>query len=320
MEIFPGVHRIEVHYHNRYLFQHILVGTDNLLFIDSGVAATPMEAIGPYVDKEKIVEEQSPFLLVTHGDSDHSGGNAALKTLFPKLKIMAHRFDSENIEDPNQLLKNRYNELEHLGLAYSEEKNKQSLKNMGEKCSVDIALAGEESFRLSADWKVQLQHSPGHTKGHMMVYDPKNRMAIVADAILGKGVPAREGGLALCPTNRYPGMYLETITEIEALDIDHLLTSHFPLISGKEEIARFVAESREFVAMVDAYILNEVEKEGSVSVRSLIDHVGKKLGDWPEEKNFDLFYCLQGGLEELARQGMVKPVENGQEIVWQRRD
>ncbi|MGO1058566.1 MBL fold metallo-hydrolase [Planococcus sp. FY231025] len=319
MELFPGVHRIEVHYHNRYLFQHILVGEENLLFIDSGVAATPAEAIRPYVDKEKILEGQSPFLLVTHGDSDHSGGNSALKELFPQLTIMAHRFDSENIEDPNQLLKNRYNELAYLGIANSEEKNKQSLKNMGDKCSLDLALSGGETFRLSDDWKVHLLHSPGHTKGHMMVYDPRHRMAIIADAILGKGVPARQGGMALCPTNRYTGMYLETIEKIEALDIDHLLTSHFPLISGKEEIDKFIAESREFVSMAEAYILEETEKAGSVSVGDLILHVGQKLGDWPEERNFDLFYCLQGGLEELARKGVMMPEENPEGIVWRRR-
>lgn len=319
MEIFPGVHRIEVHYQNRYLFQHILVGENNLLFIDSGVAATPADELRPYVDEKSLLKEQNPFLLVTHNDADHCGGNANLKGFFPHLTIMAHHFDSENIEDPNRTLKNRYNELAHLGVANSEEKNRQSLKNLGEKCHVDISLTGNEVFRLSDDWKVRFLYSPGHTKGHMIVHDPQHRMAIIADAILGKGVPKREGGLALCPTNRYTDLYLETIGQIENLDVDYLLTSHFPLISGKEEIREFVAESRNFVASVESYILDTIEKVGSVSLKGLINNAEQKLGDWPEEKNFDLFYCLQGGLEELERKGILLSVENNQEIVWQRR-
>lgn len=320
MEIFPGVHRIEVHYQNRYLFQHILTGTDNLLFIDSGVAATPVEELKPYVDQQNLMNGQTPFLLVTHNDADHCGGNASLKELFPQLIVMAHEYDSKNIENPNLTLKNRYNELAYLGIANSEEKNKQSLKNLGGESRVDLSLSGSETLRLSGDWSVQFLYAPGHTKGHMIVHDPRNRMAIIADAILGKGVPARDGGMALCPTNRHTDLYLETIELIENLDVDYLLTSHFPLISGKEEIATFIKESKEFVAAVESYILASIEDAGSVTLKELIHHAGQKLGDWPEERNFDLFYCLQGGLEELARQGTLESVVNKQDVVWQRRE
>lgn len=316
MELFPGIHRIEVHYQNRYLFQHILVGDDNLLFVDAGVATTPSEDIKPYVDEKNLVRTQGLYLLVTHNDADHCGGICNLKRFFPQLTTMAHRLESDDIEDPNRTLKNRYNELAHLGVSYSKERSAQLLINLGGKCQVDLRMVGYEEFHLSADWKVQFYYSPGHTKGHMLVYDPKHRLAIITDAILGKGVSNRDGELILCPTYRFTDLYLETIDLIEQLDLDYLLTSHFPLISGKEEIARFIAESKEFVVSVEAYILETLERIGQVSLKDLLSEAGQKLGSWSEEKNFDLFYCLQGGLEELERKRLIRPIETNFGVNW----
>ncbi|WP_102348737.1 MBL fold metallo-hydrolase [Bacillus sp. Marseille-P3661] len=318
MELFPGIHRIEVHYQDRYLFQHILVGDDNVLFIDSGVATTPVNNILPYVEENKLIGEQSQFLIVTHNDADHCGGNASLKSFFPQLTIMAHQHESEDMEDPNRTLKNRYNELAHLGVSYNEDRSLQLLKNLGERCHVDISLIGQEMFHLSDDWQVQFLYSPGHTKGHMIVYDPKHKLAVITDAILGKGVYTRDGALTLCPTYRYTDMYLKTIELIEQLEVDYLLTSHFPLIKGKKEINRFIKESKQFVAIVETYILDSLNKKEKLTLKDLIDAAGHRLGNWPREKNFDLFYCLQGGLEELERKGLIQSLVSEQMVLWVR--
>jgi hypothetical protein len=232
---------------------------------------------------------------------------------------MAHQLESGDIEKPIQTLTNRYNEFAHIGVSYSEERSRKILKNLGDECCVDIRLNGNEVFHLSPEWKVQFLYAPGHTKGHMMVYDSKHRLAIITDAILGKGVYTREGELTLCPTYRYTDMYLDTICKIEQLDVDYLLTSHFPVISGKEEIRRFIAESKEFVAVVERYILEMMNQIGQVTLKTLIREAGQKLGNWPEERNFDLFYCLQGGLEALERKGLIRSQITEGNVVWEMR-
>jgi len=49
MELHHGVYRIQSLFGDRNLFQYLFVG-DNVVLVDTGVAATPEKAIFPYMD------------------------------------------------------------------------------------------------------------------------------------------------------------------------------------------------------------------------------------------------------------------------------
>ena len=64
---------------------------------------------------------------------------------------------------------------------------------------VDEGLRGGETLRLSDDWRVEVLHLPGHTFGHIGVWDPRSRAAIIIDAVLERGIYSNDGELLIPP-------------------------------------------------------------------------------------------------------------------------
>ena len=314
MEMSIGIHRIEVPYQNRYLYQHILVGDDKIVFIDAGISSTPENVLIPYVESNNFDKGQDKYLLITHCDADHCGGSSSLKRYYPELVVLAHTIERPYIEDPSLNLAYRYAEFDHIGITRPQEKYTELLYNLGDGVKVDISLNGKEEISLSSDWKVKIIFSPGHTAGHVFVYDEKNNCAIITDAVLGDGIYARTGEVMLCPTYRYTDEYLSTIETVSALHVNRLFTSHFPEINGRENIHQFLAKSRNYVHLVENYIIEKVRKHGKVTLKNLIEESGSILG--PEDRAIDQYYCLQGGLERLRKKGILQLLESNDNQVW----
>ena len=73
MEVAPGIHRIESVLGPRPFSQYLLRDERSLL-VDTGVKETPAEVILPFLDGL-----QPDFVLNSHADVDHYGGNAAIR-------------------------------------------------------------------------------------------------------------------------------------------------------------------------------------------------------------------------------------------------
>lgn len=73
MELYPGVYRIQSRFGDRNLFQHLLVG-ENVVLVDTGVAATPEKAIFPYLDSLKLKPACLTLAITTHPNTDHQEG------------------------------------------------------------------------------------------------------------------------------------------------------------------------------------------------------------------------------------------------------
>lgn len=298
-----GLHRIEVNYQDRFLFQHMLVGDENVLIIDTGVASTPAAHLFPLLGA--LESTHGLYLLITHSDADHCGGLAALRERFTDLVVMAHEKEAPLIEQPERNMSERYLELQECGIAYPADRIAKLRAGLGAPSTVDRLLQGGESFELSSGWSVDLLATPGHTVGHMSVLDASNDLVIAADACLGEAIPTREGNAAFAPTYRYTTQYRETIEQLRAISPEVLLTSHFPRFEG-ESVDDFLKASYAFTDSVEQYLLRQLEEQEKVTVEQLIEDAGSQLGKWPPSRDDELWYCLQGGLEALLAQGLAR--------------
>jgi glyoxylase-like metal-dependent hydrolase (beta-lactamase superfamily II) len=314
MEVLKGIHRIEVPYQNRYLYQHLLIGDDKIIFIDAGIYNTPDEVLIPYLERNKLDKGQDKYLIITHCDADHCGGSKSLKEIYSDIVVMSHIIERPYIEDSKLNLSYRYGEFEHIGVKRSPEKYNEIYHNLGQGVPVDISLTGDEEIRLSSDWHIRIVFSPGHTAGHIFVYDQKNNCAIITDALLGDGIYSRTGEIMLCPTYRYTEEYLYTLDVVSDLNVDVLYTSHFPEIKGREKIKQFLAKSKSYVDSVESYIVEKLNQYGEVTLKGLIEESGERLG--PESRKVDKYYCLQGGLERLRKKEKVMLRESIEKQTW----
>jgi glyoxylase-like metal-dependent hydrolase (beta-lactamase superfamily II) len=313
-EVAPGIHRIEFPFAGRLASCYVLAG-DHVLVVDTGIAGTPAEHILPYLARAGIDPERIRYLLASHADLDHTGGNGALLEAAPNALLVCHELDRPMIEDADRLFHDRYDEFQEAhGISESQDTLSWVREN-ARHVPVDIALAGGERLRLGPDHVVDVLHTPGHSRGHVSVIDRRNGAAVIADAALSDGIPLLDGSPGVPPTYRFVDTYLATIALLEHAGAELLLTAHYPVMRG-DEARGFLAGSRAYVERVEGVLRDLLQEGGALSTGELIAAAGPRLGEWPEASYGQLVFPLAGHLERLASFGLVAHEHQGDGPRW----
>ncbi|MBM3263989.1 MAG: MBL fold metallo-hydrolase [candidate division Zixibacteria bacterium] len=306
MEVAPGLHRLEMPLGNRVLYQHLFIG-DRVVVIDTGIRETPETVIFPYLESLGRDPAHIDLVLISHADADHFGGNEAIRRKAPGAWIAAHRLDARWISDPAVIMEERYNQFSAThGMAYPDPV-KTFLRNMmGAPVPVDLQLEGGETILVAPDRPLRILHLPGHTRGHIGIYDPVHGSAVLTDSALWKGLPDREGNIVMPPTYCHTETYRTTIRQVMNLELETLCLSHYPLMRGKNDIADFLAETRRFAEQAEETVFSGLKKTGVwKSLKEIITDADPVLGPFGDAKD-ELAYPLLGHLTELADEGRIE--------------
>jgi glyoxylase-like metal-dependent hydrolase (beta-lactamase superfamily II) len=313
-EVAPGLHRIEFPFAGRLACCYALVD-ERVLVIDTGIAGTPAEHVLPYLETAGVDPARITYVLATHADLDHTGGNGALLEAAPDALLLCHELDRAMIEDADRLFHDRYDEFGREHGIVESEATLAWVRDNASHVPVDIVLAGGEALRLGPDRVVDLPHTPGHSRGHVSAIDRRNRAAVIADAALSDGLPLLDGAPGVPPTYRFVDTYLATISLLEHLDAELLLTAHYPVMRG-DEGREFLAGSRAYVARVDAVVRELLQAGEAQSTSELIAAAGPRLGEWPEASYGQLVFPIAGHLERLRAFGLVSLEGAGSNPRW----
>ncbi len=312
MELYPGAYQVQSLYGGRNLFQYLFVG-DNVVLVDAGIAETPEQVIFPYLDRLHLAPSRLTLAITTHADLDHQGGNDAIKRLAPQALLGCGEADRELIEDPRALYDRRYNFLKKdHGVGFQDE----PIPDAGRPRRMDLTYSGGERVRLRDDWSLQVLHVPGHSRGHLALYDARHRAAFVGDAIHGRGCPKASGGMAIPVTYYFVDIYLSTLRYFESLSIDVLYSGHWAIMRG-EEIRDFIADSRRTVEVIDRAILAALERAAAgLTLKELIRVAADAVGEWPDEGLDLAMFPLKGHLDRLQERHQVRPIPDSSPVRW----
>jgi glyoxylase-like metal-dependent hydrolase (beta-lactamase superfamily II) len=307
MEIFRHVYQIASLVADRNLFQYLFVG-DNTVLLDTGASYTPSETILPFLRQNGIRPSQLTLAINTHADADHHGGNASLKQIAGQMMLACGEQDRLMIEDPDRLFASRYNQWisDHgVGLGLQPEASAWVRKMAGSPERIDQTFIGGEQIRIDDERSLQVLHVPGHSDGHLALYDPVNRAVFVGDALHGRHCPTTVGEPALPPGYYSVLAYLGTLQMLGALDIDWIYSGHWPTFHGSQ-VSEFLVECHRFVEGASNLVWKTLEKhpEGA-TLRAFMDECGPVLGTWPLSNQWLLMYPLHGHLLLLEQQGRV---------------
>lgn len=306
MEILPGIHRIEVPMGKRKLFQHFIIG-DNVMVVDVGLPDTPETYIAPYLDKCGVHRRDTKvYALITHPDTDHFGGCASFKRLYRRGQVWVNELDAPLVRDREVCMANRLDFSVPWGWPMSPEARERAWKNMGDKALIDLLMwsAGKYTVTQNPLRQFQLIHLPGHSLGHMGVWMPQEKAAIIADAALGKGVPGTDGKMSIPPTYRFLPHYLKTIEFLENLHLETLLCSHFDVIQGADAVKDFLSESRAFVEKVEAELKALFARhDGFLTLEEICRELSPRLGDWPETALYYVAWPVTASLNRWLEVG-----------------
>jgi glyoxylase-like metal-dependent hydrolase (beta-lactamase superfamily II) len=311
VEIADRTWRIESLIGPRNLFQYLLAGdghTGDALLVDTGTSATPRDAILPALRRLGVRAEAVRYLVVTHPDLDHQGGLSGLKQELPHALAACGFADRGLVSEPERLVTDRYGayEEEH-GVGYTNAE-KESIRNLyGSPVSIDVTFAGGEEIELG-DRHLSFLHAPGHSAGHLVLYEAASGLLFSSDAVHWRFCPAADGTAALPPTYEDVEPYLATIDLIESLAPHELHSGHWPARRGTEVLG-FLRESREFVGAIDAALQERLEAPSTL--RELCEHVEMTLGPFGADP-VNLMFVVHGHLRRLVRRGEVRTPDPGE--------
>ena len=313
MEVAPGIHRIESILGPRPFSQYLL-RDERTLLVDTGVAGTPGEVILPYLDSVGLAPGDLAFVLNTHADVDHFGGNAVIRAQAPRAFFCAHVADVPWIENRESILRERYGWYATHDVDYAPEVKDWLRDAMGPDVPIDLRLVGGETFRLGPELVVEVMHLPGHSPGHVGLWVPSSGTAIITDAALGGGLYDMEGNVISPPPYFDVAAYERSVCLLQKISPRRLLTAHYEVMEG-EEATRFLEESLAFVEHARHTVSEALAEHGELSLRRLLETANLKLGPFTVMEN-ELVGTLRAHARELVAAGQVEEVPGSEPTTW----
>lgn len=315
LKLAEGLYRIGSPLGPRHVYQYVLLDEEGALLVDAGMGATPEQAILPAVRSIGLDPARIRMLLLSHGDVDHFSGAETLRSHIPHLVVMAHRADVPGIESTDWITRSRYFAYETLGVHHDGETKQWFLDHL-RPARVDWQLAGGETIRLGADRFLDILHIPGHSDGHLAVYDRKNRAAIIIDGILGRGLYDTEGRIISPPPYYDVEAYLDSIGKIRQLPFELLLTGHYDVMDNQEGHF-FLEESRRFVDDLAGQLERMLADAGGkpLSLKELLHAANEAVGPFTNMM-VELTGPVFSHLQLLERQGKAFRIYDGTIPHW----
>ncbi len=146
--------------------------TGRAICIDPGDEA---ERIVRAIDKQRF---ELQAITLTHAHMDHIGGVAALKSLKPEAKIMLHPADEfiyDRLPEQPAWIGIPRAQWSEFGFAYEEPPKVDEYWTDGQTYGV-----GKLEFKII--------HCPGHTPGHVVLFEPHERRVFVGDVLFAGSV------------------------------------------------------------------------------------------------------------------------------------
>ncbi len=297
-----GVLEIESVLGERRLHQYVL-HDERCLLVDTGCADTPEAVILPSLSQHGIQAHDLDYVLVTHADVDHYGGDAAMRRAAPRAVLMAHALDVPLIESKALILRERYGWYTAHGLGYPDETFRWLDASAGEDTPVDLMLQGGEVLRLGPARPVRIVHLPGHSAGHLGVYDARNGVMIVSDAVMGAGLVDLNGRLISPPPYFSVDAYRRAIARIRAHRPRTLLTGHYPAMTG-DAVVRFLDDSEQFVDTLERSLTRTLQAATApLTLQHLTLALAEELGPFTAMAN-ELAGPVRAHLDDLSARGL----------------
>lgn len=317
--IAPGIHevRLPVPWEEEIVNCFLFSDGSQVDLLDCGIqtdesVATVLAAIREVGGRDATLRR----LVITHIHPDHFGAAGALKEQ-TGAELFMHRLEVPMVHP-------RYLELEqliaevgrHLRLNGVPEPDATSLQNASRAMrefvrpgEPDVQLDGAETIELGGR-RLRVEWTPGHSPGHICLFDLKDRLLFAGDQIL----PDISTNIALHPqsTPNPLGEFLESLDRLLALQPALVLPSHgrpFEDVAGRVE--RLHAHHSRRLDQIETVLGSEELTGWEVAIRI-----------WGERHDiWDKRMALQEGLAHLqllAVQHRVEKLADSTGVRWRR--
>ncbi len=184
--------------------QVYLLEGEPLTLIDTGVkSAASRSALEAALDQRGFGLEDVRRVILTHHHGDHLGQAQTLRDAGAELEVLAHEADVANVEgfaedreediEASSALFREHGVPEDLIAHQAQDRRRYLVEDPGlcEPTRVDRALRDAERIGFK-DFELEVVHAPGHTAGHLLLYEPCSQTLFTGDHLMGAAVPFTE--------------------------------------------------------------------------------------------------------------------------------
>ena len=243
-EVIPGIYRLKLpmpvplttlEYVNAYLVR----GDIGYLLVDTGWnISEAFDSLTKQLAEIDVDVEDISKIVVTHIHPDHYGLVGKLKEL-SHAELALHHLEQDLIQSRyvtmDDLLQQTARWLHINGVPPDELACLQTasvgMAKFVTATSPDVILHGGETISTGV-FTFQVLWTPGHSPGHICLYEPNHKILLSADHILPTITP--NVGLHPQSSDNPLGDYINSLNDIKQLDVDLILPGHENPFTGLE--------------------------------------------------------------------------------------
>ena len=309
-ELFPGVYRVDVPFPPGWFppdappatICYLVKQRSGWLMIDSGLDhSSCYEALCRQLSALRIPLTDIRWLVITHFHPDHFGLAGRIKAACGAQVVM-HRQDWDVVKFILDSA-HTWSELDmstwanSLGVTPSEMSGLRQVVDFGVTLfslmsEPDLLLEQEEQTVGDAGW-LRAIRTPGHTPGHVCIYDQNNKILFAGDHVLtGITTHVTPGILG---TENQLGEYLRALRRVQKLDVKMVLPAHEqPFDNLSQRVEELLGHHERRLQQVLAPL-----RDRPLSVRQVASQVEWMVGVWDRMDGMNRLLAMQETLAHL---------------------
>ena len=228
MQITEGVYLIQVAPSHRHRTVNLyFIEDEKPTLIDAGYRdETSLKQVHQTLRSINYDVKDLAYIVNTHSHHDHTGGNEGLQKS-SGAQIVAHPLEAEVILNPKKAWEKGLKDLQDLvkasGIPKHVELNVLKMRIEAEPSRVDVSISRslEDGSVLNiGSTQLEVIHTPGHSPGHICLYDHSRRILFSGDHILLHTTPNIDN------LRRFTDSLKKTLT----YDVGLIAPGHEPII------------------------------------------------------------------------------------------
>lgn len=231
-----------------------LIDSEKKVLIESGNSLAVNTIVN---DLSELGIQHLDYMMLTHIHMDHAGGAGFLLDRYPEAEVVVHGSGIEHLVDPTRLKKS------------VEKVTGEAFKYFGDIKPIPeekmIPVDGGERFDLGKGHSIRVIYTPGHASHHTCFYETKTRSLAVGDAA-GRYYPEEDKFFPTTPPPTFDlEKNMESLSELEELEIDLLLYSHIGWTDRPyEKLSRYEGELKEWVDEIERTSAERDDKKETI--------------------------------------------------------
>lgn len=280
---------------------------DRGILVDTGTPTFPTRIFQPYMHEHGLPLKGVTLAVDTHCHWDHTGGNAAIREL-TGARLAAHSADADLIHHPRWFI--AANAIRFGTLYPLRDIDDAGIRaRFGPPAPLDERLADGQTIDLGTR-TLHVIHAPGHSWGHIALWDESNGLLLTGDAVQGWGTRLDGGGRQGTGIAFYADLdaYRATVRKLAALQpqvviLGHAFLPHADSIIRGPATRQFFRDSLDFMTALDDCLLDILSDGSEYTLAGLGDLVCRRFGH--PHRSFQALVTIQTHLESLKRERRV---------------